>query len=265
MTTALDISHRLDLKGNAIQARDMDLTGNLSVGGTTITNGVLPAGTATTAPLVFTTGTSLTVPAAGAAEFDGKVFYETALASSRQVVDTEQFIIANANSSTYNNTGLDAATTPTAVFTSPASGTLTVGAATTYMFSGLYRLSNTGTTSHTWATLFGGTATLTGIHYNVRAYTGATSAVTITAVSGLQVDVATQVPVTAASTSATEFVTVWLDGYVQINAAGTFIPQMQNSARPGASGTPGVIILNGSYFRMWPVGTNAIVSVGNWS
>lgn len=272
MTTSLDISHRVDLKGNAIQARDLDLTGNLTVAGTTTATSFAPtgsvtlaAGTTTQAPLVYTSGTNLTTAAAGSTEFDGKVFYQNALASSRQVSDNEQFVIAIADETPYNNTGLDAATTPTAVFTTPTNGTLTVGGTTTYQFEGCYRLSNTGTTSHTWATLFGGTATLTGIFYTVQAYTGTTSGATLTAVSGEQVSAATATTVTAASTSATEFVTIWLRGFVQINAAGTFIPQMQASARPGATGTPGVTIKAGSFFRMWPVGTNAVTSVGNWS
>src|SRR5436309_2706837 len=51
------------------------------------------AGTATAAPSNFTAGTNLTTPTAGASEFDGKVFYDTAVASSRQVRDTEQFCV----------------------------------------------------------------------------------------------------------------------------------------------------------------------------
>ena len=35
MTTSLDISHRYDFKGNAIQTKDLDLDGNLTVAGTT--------------------------------------------------------------------------------------------------------------------------------------------------------------------------------------------------------------------------------------
>jgi hypothetical protein len=169
-----------------------------------------------------------------------------------------------ANGPTDSNSLLDAATAA-AVFRTPTNGTITVAAATSYFFEAMYKLSNTGTTSHTWATLFAGTATFTSISYTALAYTGTTSGVTISALSALQIAVATQVPVTAASTSATEFVTVWLRGIMRINAGGTVIPQMQASARPGASGTPGVTILAGSYFRAWPVGSNTVASVGNWS
>lgn len=222
------------------------------------------AGTATVSPYNFTAGTNLTTAAAGAQEFDGKVFYETAVASSRQVVNAEQFVCLTANGPTDNNSLLDAATAA-AVFRVPTNGTLTVAASTTYMFEAMYYLSNTGTTSHTWSTLFAGTATFTSIAYLASAYTGTTSGATITAMSAAQVAVATAVAVTAASTSATEFCTFWLRGVMRINGAGTLIPQLKASARPGASGTPGVTILAGSYFRAWPLGSDTVASVGNWT
>lgn len=246
---------------SASKAFVADASGRITSG---LKNLTFDAGTTAVAPIVLTPGTNLTTAAAGAFEFDGKVFYDTAVASSRQVVDSEQFILLTANNGPFNNSGLDSGSA-TAVFNSVTNGTLTAQAATTYFFDALYMLSNTGTTSHTWSTLFGGTATYTGITYYVQGYTGITSAATITAASGLQINVATAVPVTAASTSATEFVSLKLNGIIRVNGAGTIIPQMQASTRPGASGTPGVNVLTGSYFRLWPVGNNSVVSVGNWS
>jgi hypothetical protein len=67
--------------------------------------------------------------------------------------------------------------------------------------------------------------------------------------------------VTAASTSATENITVILKGMIRTNAGGTVIPQIQYSAAPG--GTPTVV--RNSYFRLTPVGNSSVVSVGNWS
>jgi hypothetical protein len=151
------------------------------------------------------------------------------------------------------------------VFNAPTNGALTVPASTAFFFEALYKISNTGTTSHTWSTLFGGTATFTSIAYEVFARTGTTSGATITALSDLQVAVATAVAVTAASTSATEFVTIFLRGIMRINAAGTVIPQIQASAQPGLSGTPGVTVLAGSYFRCWSLGVDTVASAGNWS
>lgn len=267
--TPTTIAGTPNFSGAVTAASTLGVTGLLTAtGGVSIPTAkslTVGAGTATVAPLNLTSGTNLTTAAAGAIEFDGKVFYTTAAASSRQVCDAEQFIIQTANSSTYNNTVLDTASAGQ-VF-STGSGALTVQGTTTYFFEGLYKLSNTGTTSHTWATLFALTnsATLTGIQYTVMGDTRTTSAATIAATSMLDVAVATQVPVTAASTSATEFVTLFLKGYMAVNVGGTVTPQLQASARPGATGTPGVVVLAGSYFRMWPVGTNSVASVGNWA
>lgn len=222
------------------------------------------AGTATVAPLVFTAGTNLTTAAAGAVEFDGKVFYTTAVASSRQVSDAEQFCCLTADFPSGSNTLLDTAVA-SPLFNATAAGALTLAAGTSYFFEQLVLLSNTGTTSHTWSALFGGTATFTSIAYEFLSYTGITSGVTATAVLGGQVAVATAVPVTAASTSATEFVSCRMTGIMRINAAGTVIPQFQASARPGASGTPGVTVKAGSFFRCWPVGNGTVATVGNWS
>lgn len=220
------------------------------------------AGTATVAPLTFTAGTNLTTAAAGAVEFDGKVFYSTAVASSRQVSDAEQFCCLTADF--VATTTLDGSTAG-AVFNSSTNGALTLAAGTSYFFEELILLTNTGTTSHTWSTLFGGTATFTSIAYEVLTAGGATSGVTITTCSALHASVATAVAITAASTSATEQVRARLTGIMRINAAGTVIPQIKASAQPGASGTPGVTILAGSYFRCWPVGSGTVATVGNWS
>jgi hypothetical protein len=189
--------------------------------------------------------------------------------ASGSVFDAEQYVIASADSATYNNTGLDT-NAAAAVFTTAmggsANGAITLTAGKTYAFEACYNLTNTGTTSHTWATLFGGTATFsTGSQYQAFGCSG--TAASTPASGGLQGFIAsttlsTAVVVTAASTSATEQVSVDLQGTLVINAGGTLIPQLKASARPGASGTPGVVVKAGSYFRIWQLSTGA---VGNWS
>jgi hypothetical protein len=67
--------------------------------------------------------------------------------------------------------------------------------------------------------------------------------------------------VTGASTSTTENITVVIKGIVRTNTAGTFTPQIQYSSAPGGAPT----ILKNSYFKMTPVGTSTVASVGNWS
>lgn len=225
----------------------------------------LPAGTATAAPLTFTAGTNLTTPAAGAVEFDGAAFYATAVANARQQIDAEQYTIASADSATYNNTGLDTAVAAP-VFTSTmggsANGAITLQAGKTYAFEANYILTNTGTTSHTWATLFGGTATLTSIVYSIFGLSATSSAPATGGLTGFA-NAATAVVATAASTSATENVTIQISGVLTVNAAGTLIPQMKASARPGATGTPGVVVKAGSFFRIWEMAGTG--TVGNWS
>lgn len=213
------------------------------------------AGTTGVAPVVFTPGTNLTTAAAGAEEFDGTCFYATAAASSRQVVDAEQFICL---SSDYTLTDGSAAQK---AFNSSTNGALTVQGSTTYLFAALYMGTNTGTTSHLWGVLFGGTATFTSGAYiaNGRTATAAnaygTSGTVSTTTPG------TVIGATTASTSATENVTIELRGVLRINAGGTLIPQIQFSAQPNGTEK----MLANSFFRIWPVGSNSVTNVGNWS
>jgi hypothetical protein len=148
------------------------------------------------------------------------------------------------------------------VFNSSTNGAVTLDAATTYQLDALYLLTNTGTTSHTWGTLFAGAATLTSIAYRAAAHTSTGN--TLTAVSEIYATAATELVVTAASTSATENVIIKIDGTVRVNAAGTFIPQIKASAAP--SGGVQTMLAN-SYIRLRPIGSNtvAIVPAGSWS
>jgi hypothetical protein len=238
------------------------ITGLLTANGG-ITNA---AGTASVAPLTFAAGTNLTTAAVGAVEFDGTAFYATAIASARQQLDAEQWVIATNDSATYNGSGLDQTTTPVAMFTSTmgatANGAVTLAAGKTYAFEAQYVITNTGTTSHTWAVLFGGTASFTTINYTIFGNSASGSAPATGGLSGWA-NVATAIVSTPASTSATENAVIQMNGILVINAGGTLIPQGQASARPGASGTPGVIVKKGSYFRIWEMaGTGTL---GNWS
>lgn len=260
------MAQKYDLSGNDL------VLGNLYAGASTAGSAgtlinlaggdiVLPAGTATTAPLTYTSGTNLTTAAAGASEFDGKVFYDTAVASARQLRLDEQRItmIADADlvdATIASNTALFAAT-------GAATGAISLVAGTAYQFEQFVWVTNTGTTSHTWGLVYGGAATLTRIAYLAQATT-ATGAV-LTAASQIPSVVATSTVITAASTSATENVLVKVSGIVTVNAAGTFIPSIIASARPGQTGTPGVTIKAGSYFRITPIGAAANIVIGNWS
>lgn len=142
----------------------------------------------------------------------------------------------------------------------PTSGGVTVEALTTYFFEGqLFTTRAAGATSHTTGILFGGTASLTNIDFWGEGKTGDTNA--LAASNGFWGNAASSLVLKAASTSATENSFFHVRGTVRINAAGTFIPQFIYSAAPGGAPT----IKRGTYFRMWPIGSNTVVSQGTWA
>ena len=235
--------------GTSITAGTSLVAGTSVTAGTNVTVG---AGTTTVAPVNLTSGTNLTSPVAGAVEYDGKAKYFTPNTSNRGVMPAIHVTIPSA--------GLTGTDVNTAQSLFPTLGTITLPASTAYEFEGNVVITRAaGTTSHTTSLLFGGTATLTSIMYQaiVKTSTGAA----LTAGSMHHATSAAAIVVTAASTSATENVNIWIKGIVRINAAGTFIPQFQYSAAPG--GVP-TIIAN-SYFKLNPIGSNTVESVGNWS
>jgi len=256
--------------GNVTTTGQVSATGNVT-GGNLLTGGLIsstgnitggnitalirpPAGTVTYAPMVYTSGTNLTTATAGAMEYDGKVFYGTGQSSQRGVMATQHFIIL-----TTDYVGSNVSTAQQ-VFNSPAGGTITLPASTSYFLEGIYYITRAaGTTSHTLSTLFALGGTLTSIAYT--ADTTSTTGNALGTVSRIYATAATATVVTAASTSATENITVVIRGVVRTNTAGTFIPQIQYSVAPGGAPT----ILANSYLRLFPIGTNTVASVGNWS
>lgn len=141
----------------------------------------------------------------------------------------------------------------------PTSGAVAVEAGVVYKMDG--RLNTTraaGAVSHTTSVLFAGTATLTYINYRV--ITNTTDVVTIATPSKVASRVATAVVVKAASTSTTEEIALDVDGFIKVNAAGTFIPQFIYSAAPGGAPT----IRTGSYMTLVKKGA-AYNTRGTWT
>jgi hypothetical protein len=131
---------------------------------------------------------------------------------------------------------------------------------TTFEFEAVYILTRAaGTTSHTFAVLFGGTATFSSIDY-LAEVSNPTGNV-LSAKSELWSTAATALTLTAANTSATEHIRVKLRGTMRINAGGTVIPQFQYSAAPGGAPT----VARNSFFRAWSIGSNSMVAQGNLS
>ena len=211
------------------------------------------AGTASNAPFTFTAGTNLTTAAAGAAEFDGTAFFLTAQASSRQVVPAYQVSIAASDF-----TGTDTLSAQP-VFTA-AQDTLALAATTTYRFRAHYWITRAaGTTGHTTTLLWNTSAGITNFECIAMAANptgnalGTPQFIIGTALGGITV--------TASSTSATENIMVWMEGTICTSAAGNITPQFQFSAAPGGAPT----IKRGTFFEIWPIGSNSVAVVGNWS
>jgi len=125
-------------------------------------------------------------------------------------------------------------------FPSQGAVTLPVG---TYRFRGrLYLSRSAGSTSHTTAILFGGTATLASNDFVAGAKEGDTSALADLSVIPAT-GVTTSVVAKAASTSTTEQAFFDVEGIFIVTVAGTVIPQFQYSAAPGGAPT----VLRGTF------------------
>ena len=247
---------------NAITTTGTITGGNIVVGNVSATGNLNAAfsnaklrpniGTTTLAALQFTAGDVLATPAAGAFEYDGIAFYGTPTASRRGLIPAESFRLQASNNT------LSDVNTAQNVFSSPSA--ITLDASTSYMFEAVYYISRAaGTTSHTLSTLFALGGTLTSITYT--ADTTSTTGNTLGAVSRIYGTGATATIVTAASTTASENITVVLRGIIKTNASGTVTPQIQYSAAPGGVPT----LLANSYIKFVPLGTSAVVSIGSWS
>lgn len=140
--------------------------------------------------------------------------------------------------------------------------TLTVPASTTYDFEGQWLITRAaGNTSHTTSILFGGSATYTSIGYLLEVTQTTGSPLDTTASDQFWSAVATATEFGPANTSTTENLTLKIKGFMRINGAGTVIPQFIYSVAPGGAPT----VAANSYIKFTPLGTNTVLSVGNWS
>jgi len=244
--------------GNATNAASGILVANanthIGVGISAVSTAALKvkAGTATIAPVLLVSGTNLTTAAAGAIEYDGKVFYNTAVAAARQVVRTEQFATVGATPVSLSNSSTAAQN----IFDA-ANDVLTVFDDTTYQFEALIYLS-TGATSHTTAFGLGGTTTYTSILYFSQLFSSAATTIT-TVSSNLEVTTNNATVLNAASTDATTKIVI--RGQMRVNVGGTVIPQITFSAGP--TGT--CQVNTNTFFRIAPIGTGTVAAVGNWA
>jgi hypothetical protein len=239
---------------NIVTAGSVSATG--SVTGGNIIGFVRPAsGSASLAPIVFTAGTNTSTASAGALEYDGTVFYGSPAASQRGLMPSEHFVILSSNYTANDSSSAQK------VFNVPSAGAITVTSNTTYAFEAVYYISpSINFNAVSLATLFALGGTLTGIRYRVESTVGSSSAVLTAKVAQSSVVTATTVTDAAPGGAATNFV-LSLRGILRTNTGGTLTPQIQFSGTPGSA----PVILANSYFRIVPMGTGSVTTVGNWS
>lgn len=199
---------------------------------------------------------SLASPAtAGLMEYDGIVPYFTPQGTQRGVIPGMQYFRLNANLVGTNATGAQN------VFGVGC----TLSSSTVYAFESSMVFTRTaGTTSHTIASGFGGTATVNNIHYlvfnmdqNLTVNQRGTVSIGAAAVTQTSATI-----VTGSMAAATQIAILNIKGTVSANTGGTFIPQYSLSAAPGGAYST----VAGSYFAIWPIGAaGSNVSIGTWA
>jgi hypothetical protein len=149
------------------------------------------------------------------------------------------------------------------VFNVPTDGAVAVLADTTYFVEGVYMIAPAiNFNAESVQTLFalGGSATLTSIRYVADVSTGLANA--STALKRTQVATAGAVTVTDAAPggAATNFV-IQIRGIIRTNTAGTLTPQFQFTGTPGSA----PVVQANSFFRLVPVGTGSVTTIGAWT
>jgi hypothetical protein len=249
--------------GNIVTTGTVSTTGNVTA---VNVNGVIwpTTGTLSQASVRFSSGSLTTNTVAGALEYDGTVFYATPLggssASGRGVWLVDHIILTpSAGRVLTQNTSAQA------IFDNPTNGEITLTAGMTYLMEGMVTVTNTAapSASHSYSISFAASGTLSSISYTVDATVSAgapasgtttVARASSTAVSALQV--------TAASTASSEVAIFLIRGVVRSSTSGTFAPQIRfDSNAPGGTST----VAADSYFKLTPVGTASVISVGNWS
>jgi hypothetical protein len=240
--------------GNISSSGLISAVGNISGGN--VRGFVRPtAGSASQAPILLASGTNTSVPAAGAVEYDGTVFYGTTSAGARGLMPAEQFVVLNAN-----YTANDSAAAQS-VFNVPANGAVAVTANTSYFIEGMFVIAPAITfNAVSLRTLFALTGTINSIRYSADTTVGLSSG--SLAVSRTQATAATAVTVTGAAPggAATNF-TVYLRGVIRTNTSGTLTPQFQFSGTPGSA----PVVQANSFFRLVPIGSATVTSLGSWT
>jgi hypothetical protein len=210
--------------------------------------------TANGSPLKYQSGALRTTPEAGDTDYDGKVFFGTPNATSRRGVNITEHMIVQLN----DRANIASDTSDHAIFDAVAGGTLALPANMTYMFEMMANIYTTGTTARLLNLKFITSQNLARISYmaitNVptSGVLGATSATFGTAQTAVAI---------ASVGAAASYSSILVKGTFRTNLACSFCPTMAWGTAPGQVS----VVRAGSYFRIWAVGEDTMLSCGAWS
>jgi len=203
--------------------------------------------------LVLTSDTLVSPAAAGNIEYTSPIFAGTPIGTQRGIVPTQQYYRLDSALAGANATGAQS------VF----GVGVTLSSGTVYEFETVFALSKSaGTTSHTIAIGFGGTATLNNILTQ-----GYMNSNTATATVGgnlytYYITTASSTVINGGTSTASIAQVVAYKGTVSVNSGGTFIPQYTLSAAPGGAYST----LAGSFIRIAPLSASgSATNVGTWA
>jgi hypothetical protein len=193
----------------------------------------------------------------GRLHWDGRVFYATPNANNLGVTVNEHFVARTGTKTMTSNTSLQA------VFSGGSggltNGALTVNGSTSYYFECSLNLSSMSASSGNlgFSIVGAGTATFTSAAWHAFGLdattqtTGAAIGGSFSAAAGATGNISTAATGTSYS--------VVIKGIFRINAAGTIIPSVQLTTASAA------VVGANCWFKCNAIGTNTVVSVGNWS
>jgi hypothetical protein len=186
---------------------------------------------------------------AGEIECDNVVNYAVPLANERGVISVEQFI--STQGGTYTLTSQTAAQK---LFNNPSSGQITLGASRSYHFECQFDLTSTAASGN-FGFLLGGTAGVTFVKW-LSIGNKAALATAASPQATMNVTVSNNAIVTATTNTVGW---AYVRGLLRVSTTGTIIPQISLSVAAAA------VVGQDSFFRMWPIGTNTVKSIGNWN
>jgi hypothetical protein len=210
----------------------------------------LSAGTAEKPAFKFNSGVLLATPVDGTISYDGYGFYATPHSESgRGFIEVSHFYKLSANRTILNATGAQ----------SLFGAGITLASNTSYQFETLFTVNTTGATSNALGFNISGTASIPVIQYRANTTNG-TSATTANTSTSVYVQTVANTNITAAVAAATQRV-CFITGTFDIGTGGTFIPNIQYSAAPGAA----PVVQSGAFIKIKPLNEITENSVGAWA